>query len=352
MARRSDIQIVEELLAAHEPKVREAFLDAIRDLVDNITLRVVVEMLERGDVAGAIAAMHLDAEAFARLEVAIADAFNAGGQATVANLPRPVDENGARVVFRFGMRNPEAEGWLRQHSSTLVTRILDDQREAIRAALTEGLAQGQNPRATALDVIGRVSRASNLREGGIIGLTAAQERFVAKARQELSSGNPAVMAHYLTRTRRDKRFDRTVAKAIRDERPLDAETVNRIAGRYADKLLQLRGEMIGMNETMSALARSRDEAVAQQIRSGKIVATDVEKVWKHTHQEHPRLHHVAMNGKAVAWGEKFILPNDVMMDYPHSEDAPASETMFCKCQYSLRINYFASVERRYRARAA
>lgn len=352
MVRRTDRDIFEELLSTHEQSIREAFIDAIRDLVDNITLRVVAEKLERGDVAGAIAAMHLDADAFGQLERAIAEAYNAGGQSTVGRLPRLIDPNGSRVVFRFGMRNSEAENWLRSHSATLVTRIVDDQREAIRTAFGEGLSQGQNPRVSALNVIGRVSRASNRREGGVIGLTAVQERYVAKARQELSSGDPVAMANYLTRGRRDKRFDRTVAKAIREEKPLPPEVVARITGRYADGLLALRGEMIGQNETATALSESRKEAVRQQISAGKIAQQDVRKVWRHTPQEHPRLHHVAMNGKSVAWDDKFELPNGVQMDHPHSDDAPAEEKLFCKCQYSIKVDYFASVERRFRSKAA
>src|SRR5690606_12500372 len=143
------------------------------------------------------------------------------------------EPDGNRVIFRFSMRNPEAEAWLRDHSATLVTRIVDVQREAIRTALTEGLAQGQNPRQTALEVIGRVSRATNRREGGIIGLTPAQERYVSSARRELLSGDPGQLANYLTRSRRDKRFDRTIASAIREGKPLPRDMVDRIAGRYS-----------------------------------------------------------------------------------------------------------------------
>lgn len=349
MARRSDREIFEELLATHEPRIRDAFLDAIRDLVDNITLRVVVERLERGDVAGAINAMHLDAEAFGQLERVIADAYNDGGSATVGNLPRLTDPSGSRVVFRFNIRNPEAEAWLRSHSSTLVTRIVDDQREAIRTAFTEGLSQGINPRVSALNVVGRVSRVSNRRTGGVIGLTAQQERFVASARQELSSGDPETMAHYLTRGRRDKRFDRTIAKAIKEGKPVPPEMVAKITGRYADGLLALRGEMIGQNETATALHKATYDAVAQQIAAGKIAAQDVRKVWKHTPQERPRLNHVAMNGKSVAWGEPFTLPNGVTMDFPHDPNGPASENLFCKCMWLPKIDYFASVERRFKA---
>jgi hypothetical protein len=343
-----DARLFEQLRAIHEPKVREAFIDSIRELVDSVTLRAVVERLERGDVNGALDALHLDADAFARLELAIQTAYNDGGQATVDNLPLLRDPNGARVVFRFSVRNPAAELWLKLHSSQLVTAIVNDQRVALRTAFSDGLAQGQNPTRTALDVIGRVSRSSNRREGGVIGLTAQQERYVAAARQELLSGD----ANYFTRGRRDRRFDATIKAAMKDGKPLDADFIARATGRYADRLLQLRGDAIGLNETMTALARSRKDAIDQQIASGKIAAQDVTKVWKHTPQEHPRLAHQAMNGQSVAWGEQFVLPNGARLDFPHDPQAPASETLFCKCTYSIKVDAFANVVRRFKAEAA
>ncbi|PSM18223.1 head morphogenesis protein [Nitratireductor sp. StC3] len=347
MARRSDRQIFEELLARFESRLRDVFLDCVADIRDTITLRIVVERLEKGDVNGAIEAMHLDPDAFARLETAFAEAYNSGGQATVGNFPRVIDPDGSRVVFRWGLRNPVAEQWLREHSSRLITRIVEDQRDGIRFILSEGLARGRNPKRTALDVVGRVSRVSNRREGGIIGLTTAQQRYVARAREELS--NPARMADYLRRQRRDRRFDRTVAKALRDGKPLPGDVVDRIVGRYSDRLLQLRGEAIGLSETMTALAKSRDDAIRQQIAAGKIDAAAVTKVWKHTPQEHPRHHHRAMNGKSVGIDDQFELPNGVRMSYPHSDDAPADETVFCKCYHTMKIDFFAAVERRFRA---
>jgi hypothetical protein len=78
----------------------------VDDIRSAIVLRVVVERLEKGDVAGAIEAMHLDVDAFARLELAIVEAYNAGGAAAVENLPRVTDPEDNRVVFRFGVRIP------------------------------------------------------------------------------------------------------------------------------------------------------------------------------------------------------------------------------------------------------
>src|SRR5690606_23451925 len=122
----------------YEPVARDAFLDAVRNITDGVELSRAVEALERGDISGAIRALHLDPAVFRGLESAIAAAYGAGGVATTGSLPRLRDPSGGAVVVRFDVRAPWAEEWLRQHSSTLITRIVDEQREVIRQALQQG----------------------------------------------------------------------------------------------------------------------------------------------------------------------------------------------------------------------
>lgn len=126
----------------YEPMLRVAFLEAIDDIRSNIVLRRVVERLERGDINGAVAAMHLDEVAFRPLDEAIRQAFNGGGVAAVEQMPALRDPEGHRFVIRFDARNVEAENWLRQHSTTLVSNIIADQQEGIRTALSAGLYRG------------------------------------------------------------------------------------------------------------------------------------------------------------------------------------------------------------------
>ena len=86
----------EQLVSTYEPAVRLAFLDAI-----DIVLRRVIERLERGDINGAVAAMHLDPAAFRPLDESIRQAFNGGGVATVEQMRALKDSEGNRVVVRF-----------------------------------------------------------------------------------------------------------------------------------------------------------------------------------------------------------------------------------------------------------
>ncbi|MDP9809359.1 hypothetical protein J2W42_002207 [Rhizobium tibeticum] len=342
----------EELVQKFEPRVAAAFREAIDGIESAVVLKTIVEHLERGDIAGAVAAIQFEPEAFATLELALREAFNAGGVNFVQSLPSLVASDGTRVLFQFGVRNLEAERLIREQSSTLVANITEDQREALRIAFEAGLSQGKNPTGTALGVIGRINRVTGRREGGTIGLASRQVDFIVRARENLLSGDPALMKQYLDLKTRDKRFDRSVAKAIREGRAVHADMVGKMIGRLSDNNLKLRGEMIGLEETRTALFSVRDNAIHQQIDAGKLAAQDVTKKWKHSGSEHPRIQHIQMANQSVALDMPFTAPDGTLMMYPHDPKAPARHRIGCKCRLEYDIDYIAAGLRRYRARAA
>jgi hypothetical protein len=231
---------------------------------------------------------------------------------------------------------------MREHSSDLIEGIVEDTREAIRAAVEAGAAEGRNPRATALDITGRINRATGRREGGILGLSSPQTDAVIRARQELLSGDPAQLRNYLTRARRDKRFDRQVLKAIKDGKPLPIGEVDRITGRYKDRLLQLRGEMIARNETLAGMNAGKEEGIRQLIDSGKVPRSAVKKRWRATGDDRTRDSHMALNDVEVGIDQPFVSPlTGAQMMHPHdvSRGAPASEIIGCRCFYEIKIDY-------------
>lgn len=326
------------LIAEFEPMIRQAFFKAIADIRSKVTLRLVVEAMERGDLAAALDALHIEREAFGGLETAIADSFNAGGimSAEDMNLREP---DGSRVVFRFGVRNPEAEAWLREHSATLVTRIVDEQRENIRGALAAGLSRGDNPTRTALDIVGRVSRPSGTRQGGVIGLSGPHLAAVEKARQALSSGDVDGMRAYLSLERRDKRFDASIRKAIAEGKPLSRDAVARITGRLSDSYLKLRGDTIARTETLTALNGSRDQAWRQAIASGKVDGRFVMKTWRATPDRRTRHTHAVLSGKAAPFDGVFQSVSGAVLRFPGDPSAPASEHVGCRCTMEVKVDY-------------
>jgi hypothetical protein len=355
MARRPTIeQIIAELLNRHQPIVYQSFIEAVAELRGNVVLSVFLERLERGDINAAIEALNIEPEAFSRVELAVLEAYNSGGQATVQTLPRLMDPEGQPIIFRWGVRNLPAEQAMREHAAAMVRGIAADAREGIREVLTEGLSQGQNPRETARDVVGRRSRANNMRVGGYLGLTQQQMQTVAKYRRAMEEGDVDAMRAYLTLSpnTRDRRFDRSILKAIREGRPVPAEIVQKAMTQYAERTLDLRGRVIARQETMVALAKSRDDAYQQQIDAGKLDAQEVTMTWRKTPREHPRLQHLAMDGQTVAYGSSFIAPDGTTLRYPMDPQAPVRHTLGCMCRVEYSVDFTAAALRRYRARTA
>ncbi|PWJ80641.1 phage Mu protein F like protein [Pseudaminobacter salicylatoxidans] len=344
LKRLSSREKFEQLIANFEPLIRKAFEDAVEDIRSNIQLRRIVERLERNDIIGAIEALHIDRAAFNPVENAIRLAYNAGGTAAVAGMPALRDPEGHRLVVWFDVRNIRAERWLAEHSSNLITAITADMREAARVAMTVGMEEGRNPRSTALDVVGRINRATGKREGGILGLTSTQAEYIASARQELLSGDPAALRHYLTRNRRDRRFDRTVLAAIKDEKAMPVDMVDRMLGRYSDSLLLLRGETVARTETLSSLNASTREAFEQAIAVGNVSRQDVRKVWKATKDNRTRDTHRVLDGESVGMDEAFTSPSGARLQFPGDPSAPASEIIACRCFLTYRIDYLANIE--------
>lgn len=332
-------QRLEQVAAEFEPVIQAAFLSAVNNMRTEAEVSRVAEMLERGDIDGALDALHIEPSALGEFEEALRRAYIGGGSATVAGMPALREPDGSRLVMRFDTRSPGAEAYLQDVSGQKITRITDDIRLAARQHMVAGMADGRNPRSVALDIVGRIDRVTGRRVGGILGLTSQQEGYVATARRNLLSGNAEEMAHYLSLTRRDKRFDRTVLKAIRDGATLDQATVQKITGRLADSYLLLRGETIARTEMLTALAASQREAYEQAIRTGAINRQDVRKVWRATRDSRTRDTHRHLDGESVGMDERF--GNGLL--FPHDPAGSASEVCNCRCYCDWRIDFLANL---------
>lgn len=350
MSRRRLLRHIESL----EPSIRDEFLRAVRGIRAEAPVALIAELLEAGQVDAAATALGINAARFAELTEQVRNAYLAGGRYGAATMPvlrmdptmivaggyTPATRQ-ARLSARFDMRNPRAEAWLAEHSSRLVREIVADQRNLIRLALTAGMEAGRNPRQTALDIVGRV--VGGRRQGGMIGLTTAQGEWVNNARRALASGNPAQMAEYFSRTRRDKRLDGIVRRAIAAGQPVSEADIEKIVGRYSDRLLALRGEMIARTESITAFASGRDEAVVQAVEAGGAKPENVRKVWRATMDSRTRDAHAELNGTEVGLNEAFQSPTGARLLHPgdSSQGAGPADVIGCRCIVEYVVDHLA-----------
>jgi hypothetical protein len=353
----------DQLVDRFTPDTRAAFLAAYDRIKANVTralLKRIASELERGNIEAAIDLLGIDRAAFGGLELAIANAFNSGGIVMADELAlRGLD--GHRVSVSFGIRNLVAEAILRDFSASEVTRETEATKALLRVGLSEGLARGDNPTRTALDMVGRVNRVTGVREGGYLGLSGPQEQTQAKALSAMLSGDTEGMKGYLDLKQRDKRFDAMVRKAstvgwdqvVTDfnkrtkGKPVTARDLQtRIIGRLNDGQLKYRADKVALHETMTALSMAKNEGIRQAIESGNVDQRDVTKGWLHTSQEHPRMQHVTMQGQVVAFDQPFVAPDGTLIAYPHAPGVPLRHTLGCKCGVSYKIDFTAALIRR------
>lgn len=321
-------------MAKYGLEVAQAFMAAINDLRSNVELQKVIAALERGDLQGAMEALHLNRAAFAGLEAKITEAFVAGGQGAVASMPAAVS-----IGFRFDPGNQRAASWIRQFSGNLITGLVDGERQQARDFLADGMARGAHPRSVALDLVGRLNRVG-VRWDGLIGLSAPQRAYVQAARIELASADPKLLKHYLTRTRRDRRYDRTVLKAIREGKAIDRDTASLMVTRYSARLVQLRGEVIARTEGLPAIRAAKHEAYQQLVDDERIAEADIERGWHTAGDRRVRDTHDGMSGQTVrGLSLPFQSPSGALLMFPGdtSLGAGAEEIVACRCDDSIAV---------------
>lgn len=345
MARtRSQVRLYEELAERYGRLVAEAFFEALDKIKSVVEIQRLTTAIDAGQFEEVLDALHIEPEAFDQMLDRIRDAHAEGGRAAADTTPKR-NRDGTALVVRFDGRNPEAERWLREHSSVLIRRMTDDQKDAVRRALAGSMERGVGPRAAALEIVGRISRVTGKRTGGVLGLTAMQADHVERAKVELASGNANTLNHYLTRKARDRRYDRSVQKAIRTGEPIPAQIVANAVSSYEQRLLKLRGETIARTEAMSALAKGAFETYRQAIESGKVEAEAVTKIWSSASDLRVRNSHRVLNGQSVGFFERFRTPSGALMLHPMDSTGGAgpADILNCRCICTYKIDFLRNI---------
>ena len=330
------------LSARFEGQMLRTFGAILDDVRDNGTVAQLARLIEQGRVEDVLDLLRLDAGTWAPLAEQIRQVYMAGGKVTADALGRIPDDEGL-FTARFDARSPQAERWLSEKSSTLIVEIVNEQREAARIAIRAGLERGDNPRTTALDLIGRVNQATGRREGGFIALTSGQAEWVNSARDKLDNLDPS----YFDMKLRDKRLDPVIRQAMAAGHPVPRATVESAITRYQARAQRYRGEVIARTETLNALRASQNEAVRQAAEEAGVEAGEAVKVWSSTGDERTREAHLEMDGQEVMMNEPFETPDGELLMYPgdSSMGASAANTIQCRCSVSYRINFGAMVKR-------
>ena len=306
-----DEDLLRRLYDAAEQEATREVLRALRRTREEFAADL-VRLTTLGDYVGVAALAETIA---ARIGDAITSEYERAYLSAARSATRGLS-NGLRLQVSFSGSNPRAAEHLRRHAAQLISEINVTQREAIQAALNDGLARGINPRKVA-DEIRRT-----------IGLTARQQRAVSNYRRLLESGS----RESLDRALRDPRFDARVRGGT-----LDSKTIDRMVNTYRTNYIRYRSEVIARSEMLRATSEGAFEAYTQAIESGALSRHDYVRQWRTARDERVRGSHRSMHGQVRRFGQPFRSGAGNKLRYPHDPNAPLFETLQCRCLASTRF---------------
>ena len=353
MARRKTLlQLLDEM----EPTIRAAFLEAMKNIRDDVILADLVDAIRRRDIEAAVRAIPLGAEYLGPLDRALLTSYRDGGAWAAATFVAMAKAQGARVAVRFDVRNPRAERFAAEMSSRLVTEVLEETKESLRQVLVMGMRSGTAPSTAALDIVGRSPSPGKPRQGGIIGLRSDQIAQRDNVRAILS--DPARVSEYFVKDRAtgklkprykstDRRFDAKVKRAIREGTSVAASDVRALSVLHSNRLLRERGKMVARTELLSSLSDAQNEAMQQMIDRGDVTAGQVSSRWDSSEGKDTRPSHRAMDDQVQPYGQPFVSGDGFLLLYPgdRSLGAPAGEIINCRCARVMDVDFVAGLRR-------
>lgn len=306
------------LLEEQERRIQRIFLTAIKSLKDEIDLNDLAVLLDQGRAGDAIARLKFAAD---QLAAASNVAFVTAGASAAEIL---TTAGLGQIVF--DQVNINAVAAMQRSRLELIREFTREQTRATWQALSEGVEAGLNP----------IAQARNFRDS--IGLTTRQWGHVASYRRALERAAEDAQAAYdvTNRQLRDARFDRTVARAQRTGKPLGRDKIDQMVSRYTERYVKHRAEVIARTEALRAVHQGNEEAYRQAIAEEVVKEEELVRTWRTSVDGRERDTHRALNGQDRKWNEPWTTPNGTLR-YPGDPQAPAKETVQCRCAILTRI---------------
>lgn len=310
---------IEQLVTAQEAGFVRIFLQAISEFVDANTLAEIEILILEGRIEEALEALDVAANL-------IGSQYGFAYTAAASGTAQFLSQEALTVTVSFDQTSFRAVSQIQENRFRLIREFTREQRAAVREALTAGTTRGANPNEQA-----RAFQQS-------IGLTQRQQRAVDNYRRLLTEGraNGLPSQQALDRALRDARSDRSILRAIRENRPLPPEQVEQMVQRYRDRYIRYRARVIARTEALRAVHQGVEEMYQQAIDMGQVQASALRRTWVTARDERVRGSHMRLNGEVRGIGEVWQA-DDGVLRFPGDHQAPGSETIQCRCAISTRI---------------
>jgi len=294
------------------PKWRARFLQVVKTIQDQLTLDKIEALLAAGQIEEAIVLSETAALQLGRLW---GETFTLAADETAKLI-----QDALNITVNYNGINQRALDQIRKNTLRMIRQFTQRQREATRAAIQEGIRRGANPR----------DMARQFR--GSIGLTEKQVRAVNNYRRMLEELDSTALKRKL----RDARFDPTVRRAIAEGKGLSKEQIDRMVGRYHQRYLKYRSEVIARTESLRAVHAGTDEMYQQAFDSGTLRPDALVRTWDTSKDSRVRASHRVMDRQKREVGRPFETGLGNLMRYPGDPEAPPADSVQDRCAVTTR----------------
>lgn len=294
------------------PRWRARFLAVVKTIKDQLTLDRIEELIALGQIEQAVVLSETAALQLGRLW---GETFTLGADETAQLV-----SDALNISLAYDVINDRALAEIRRNTLRLIRQFTERQREATREAIADGIRRGINPRAMAREF------------RGSIGLTANQVRAVNNYRRMLSELDSTA----LDRALRDRRFDRSVVRAIEEGKGLSTRQIETMTERYRQRYVKYRSEVIARTESLRAVHAGTDEMYQQAFDSGALRPDALVRQWDTSKDSRVRASHRPMDRQKQPVGSPFITGAGNMMRYPGDPEAPPEESIQDRCAVTTR----------------
>ena len=303
-----------------EPKIRRAFLRAVKEVQGTINMTALATALESGNLNGALRivgvdrlipllqgqGMPIDENSF---KEEWASTFSAGGNAAIAALPKAI-----QIGMSFTLVNPRAVETIDAMAGEAIVGITNNTRIAVRGVIRRGFT----------DRISPVKMAREIRQ--MVGLTDGMSQAVLNYRRGLEDRIPG------TQNRRISGPDKQIVRRHIKHGGLTQKQINDLTAKYNVSLLNRRALNIARTETVRASNAGQNELWRQGIDQGYI-KRNARKKWLPTYDKRLRDNHrviPSMNSGGVRVNAYFNTPTGPALSPP-----PPNDAVNCRCGMAL-----------------
>lgn len=302
------------LIAKHERIIERDFLRAVNKSKASLSLSDIEDLLENTQLNLIINETNNIYE----------DVINAMFLALVFSGKREAKKIASKVAFKIALDEDDVaiSNFIERERTRITSNFSVRQQDATTEALLDGIRRGNTTR----------QQAKAVRDS--IGLTLAQVKAINNYRDALEKRSVTA----LNRGLRDKRFDRTVQRAIDRKTEIEKVKINAMTRRYRENQIQHRAEAIAQTEASKAVHEGANIMFKQAIAVGALVVDQIVRTWITRLDGKVRDSHNGMHGQKRGIDEVFISDAGNALRFPHDSLAPLSEIVHCRCVLIIMIN--------------